>query len=269
MGPPNANHLRVGDLLARSVRIYLRNFLPFLPIAAIAYAPWLLLELWSPMVEDTTMATLIWFGWAVVEESCHFVLAGVLSIAVVQQLRGRATVHDLTRGLHAVPPALGAAVLAAVRVQMWILLGTLLAQWSAYMGTIYLALLSFPLWILALLQVLRLFVTMPASVLEKRTALAALRRSAQLTKGVRGPIFGAWLMLMAAQLLVMQALGYLLVDNVDVMFPLRFYLLPQWITATVKVVFAPLMATAMATAWFLLRRSVDQVDADDIAAVFD
>jgi uncharacterized membrane protein len=174
-----------------------------------------------------------------------FVLTGAVTFGVVQQMRGQPAGIGpaLSRGLQSFFGVLSTGLLCGIRIFLWSLL----------------------LWVPGIVESVKLYVAIPAAVMENKVGSEAISRSERLTDGSRWPIFGGWLVILLVPILTMMGLGFALAAGNDDE-ELR---LPLWIELGIAVLFNTLAATMAAVCYFLLRQGRENVDPKQLAAVFD
>jgi hypothetical protein len=120
------------------------------------------------------------------------------------------------------------------------------------------------LYVPGVIEQIKLFVAVPAAVMEGKSASAAVERSIRLTDGSRWQIFGAWLLVALLGFglgLLMVALFHMDDTDWDVENP--------WFDIAIQLLLAPFAATMGATGYFLLRKGKENIDVREISAVFD
>ncbi|MBM4063021.1 MAG: hypothetical protein FJ265_18290 [Planctomycetes bacterium] len=235
--------------MAKATAVYARNFVPFLLLGALVFAPVVWLDAVRqdrhpreqlPMTLLTMLLTML----------LAQVLTGALTFGVVQQLRGTPAPIGaaLLRGLQSLLRGLGTGLLVGLLVGLGFLL------------------LIVPGVVLAI----RFCVAVPASVIEGTVGPTALRRSAGLVRGNGVTIF--WAMVVLGLLFV----GVVFVASIAIGIWLasRAGELPQiegwwWVNLLFQALINTFFSTLMATTYFLLRQGKEQVDAQQMAAVFD
>lgn len=246
--------LSIGDLVGKSLSIYFRNIVPFTLIAAAVLSPWIAFVLWfdgysQELVDagdEDAVLTVALGGLAslIAQTTLAFMMTGALTFGVVQQLRGEpaSVAQALNQGVAAFFRVLGTSLLVGLRVLLWSLL----------------------LYIPGIIEQVRLYVAIPAAVMEGKTAGAAVERSVRLTDGSRWQIFGSWMLIGVLGAVLAGILGaalFMINDGFDPENP--------WIEVVAQLLLTPFGATMGATAYFLLRMGKENVDAKQIAAVFD
>ncbi len=169
----------VGEILGETFSIYFSNFLPFALLTAVALSPVYLMTYIriSKAYEHATVPVILVSSLTLLVAVllAPYIATSAITFGVFQQMRGQETslAECVSRGASLLLPVLGLAIVQAVGIG----LGTLA--------------LIIPGVILAL----RWAVAIPAAVTEGIGVSAALERSAYLTDGLRGDIFGVLLVL--------------------------------------------------------------------------
>jgi hypothetical protein len=173
-----------------------------------------------------------------------FLLTGAVTFGVVQQLRGQPAgiAQVMSTGLSSFGRVFATGFLCGLRILLFTLL----------------------LIVPGIIQSVRLYVAIPAAIMEGRDASHSMSRSELLTKGSGWQIFGAWFLIV----LVTFGLGTLALFLTK-SFDADEVRVPVWVDLAITLVFGPFSATMMAVAYFLLRKGKENVDPKAIAAVFD
>jgi hypothetical protein len=242
--------------LSLGFSVWARNLLPFTAISALVHAPLivytvLLLGKGQPETpEEAEVFSDAWTRWSIVVPVGSVLLSliatGALTYGVVQQLRGqRASFGScVTVGLARLPAILGVGVLVALCVGLGFLL----------------------LIVPGIILFCMLWVAVPVAVIERPGIRASLSRSAELTRGARGPIF--------LVLLVLGVLGKVLSLVIEAVFfrppeweNLKTYLVVEFLIGVVAM--GSLQATVNAVGYWQLRSSREGATIEDLAKVFD
>lgn len=230
----------IGSVLKSGLSIYFRNFPLFGLLSIIAFVPYLVFRFWAP--DDIDPLSAYALVDALLAIICITLVQGGLTFAVVSSLRGSAAV-DLwsvsARSLAVLPRIVAVSVLMSILI-----------------------LIGFVLLIVpAIIVTLMLFVAVPASVMEGGVG-KALKRSAALTKGHKGELFGLSIVLG----IPMQAVAVLMVLTV----------IPQLGPAAGAIVdlglqcfFGGIVGSCGAVAYHDLRIVKEGVDTEEIASAFD
>jgi len=230
----------IGSVLKAGLSTYFRNFPLFGLLSVIAFVPYFVFRVWAPDDMDPLSA----YGLvdALLGIICITLVQGGLTFAVVSSLRGSAAVDLWTvsaRSLAVLPRIIAVSVLISILIAIGFLL----------------------LIVPGIIVALMLFVAVPASVMEGGVG-KALKRSAALTKGHKGALFGLSIVLS----IPMQAAAVLMVLTV----------LPRLGPTTGAIVdlgmqcfFGGILGACGAVAYHDLRIVKEGVDTESIAAVFD
>jgi hypothetical protein len=234
----------LGAILGETFQTYFANFLPFLVLTAIAYAPVIVYSILVPTAGATPQATLR-TGLLVI---LLRVVAGPLATATVtygvfQQMRGRDTsIADCLKvGLSNLLPVLGIAILQGIAVGFGMIL-------CLVPGFIALAMLA---------------VSVPVAIEERPGLIAALNRSSELTDGYRWPVFAVLFILGVLAFGVGIVLGLFSIGLSSIP------ILATLVREGAAVVTSGLSATAAAVMYYRLRSVKESVDIESIASVFD
>jgi uncharacterized membrane protein len=244
---------RIGPIFSRAWSVYTSNFLKFSAIALVIALPQLL----SGDSHDAASASVEGSAWKLVAFIIGMIV-NTIGLAVIlygafQVMRGRALIvgEAVRRGLARFWPILGLSIL----VTLGLVVGFIL--------------LIVPCFILAV----RWSVALPACVVENLGPLAAMRRSAELTRGHRWKIFGVFILIVVIVLIAAIIIGLLVAAVVG-----ATAFATGGIVALVLAGLLGLLGAAIYTAYLNivlvmlyhdLRVAKEGVDTDQIAAVFD
>lgn len=231
----------VGSVLKSGLSIYFRNFPLFGLLSVIAFAPYFVFRVWVvPEVINPFSAWVL--ADALLGLICITLVQGGLTFAVVSSLRGSAAVDLWTisaRSLAVMPRIIAVSVLVTILIGIGFVL----------------------LIVPAVIVTLMLFVAVPASVMEGGVG-KALKRSAALTKGFKGQLFGLSIVLG----IPMQAAAVLMMMTV----------VPQIgptagaiVELGMECFFGGIVGACGAVAYHDLRIVKEGVDTESIAAAFD
>jgi len=239
---------RIFRALGMTFRVWFRNFIPFTLVAAVLYAPAVLVELridGTGLDEDALLEA--FFGppmYLLVALST--LLAPMITYRVIQDLSGSkvSTLTSLRFGLRGVVPAL-----------MVTIIGQLLARIPVagpIIGTV-----ATCIW----------FVATPAAVAERLWPMAALTRSSQLTSGRRWGIFGlAALVVLLGILFTAVWLVPQLREGGDAVARTREAAVTFMVVIGVYYLF---YGIAQAVSYVLLREDKDGVSREQLAKIFE
>jgi len=266
--------LEVGHVIGSTFSIWFGNLIPFSALALLIYSPSIILgylflrsgpnaEEWGRFGTIDTLATLIFFS---------NLLAGTVVYGVVMQLRGsRAGAgRCLTAGLSRLFHVLGVGILVGLVTYVWLVPGFFMALFAVLGGfksdAMGKAVLVFLVGVVPFFIFLtRYYVAIPVVVLEPGGVFRGMSRSAQLTKGSRGTIFGVVVCMFLLLFLVGIPVGVVAKFVLAGVAPATQYLLRDILTTLL----APLSAIIPAVIFHDLRVGKEGADVDDLAAVFE
>jgi len=177
-----------GSVLARGFTIFFKNFIPFSVLALIVHSP---VILYAAVVGSDpslpaikTYAAVAGIGGLLLTA----ITVGAVTYGVFQQLRGsRPSIGQcIAAGLGRVVSVIGVSILTALALLGAALIPAVIAGMLAMLSPI-LAVIIVALPALLVLTVL--WVAVPATVVERIGAMAALNRSSALTRGRRWSVF--------------------------------------------------------------------------------
>jgi hypothetical protein len=231
----------VGSVLGTSFRVYGRNFVPFTLISALLYVPMIL---WTSMSSLESFAN--WKHMALVGALATVLnsfVSATLTYGVVKELQGQRVGIGacLSTGFARMIPALGVALLSGLIIGVGFML----------------------LFVPCVIASCVLYVAMPASVIEKPGIMGALGRSAELTRGYRGAIFGLALILGIVGIVVTY------VEKSAFPITLASYKTYLYVNFATTVVFGALGSVVAAVAYSSLRTEKEGTSIDDLAKVFE
>jgi hypothetical protein len=249
VGLHSGRAFELGGVLGETFQIYFANFLPFVLLTALAYAPAILVAVLVPApAQGATLQALLRTEGRGLLGLLLRVLCGPLATATItygvfQQMRGRNTsfADCLKVGLSNLLPVLGVAIVQGLAIGVS-------AIFCLVPGLIVAAMLA---------------VSVPAAVEERPGLLAALNRSSELTEGYRWSVFGVLF------ILFILAIGVGLVFNVVALGLASVPLLARVLREATVVVTSGLSATAAAVMYYRLRSVKESIDVENLASVFD
>jgi len=229
----------VGKILSEAFSIYFTNFIPFLLLSILVSIPVFGMAAYVTTLKSDPKAALTFYFVALLMIIIFSQVASAgVTYGVYQQIRGRAaSLTDCLRvGLSLFFPVLAVAIVTglaeAVGFMLCIAPGVLIA--------------------------LRLPLVVPVTVEERPGVVEALRRSAYLTEGYRGQVFGV--------LLVLGIINQVIVRLAFIPFHDLGSLL--MVTSFVSTLTTGLVATAVALMYYRLRSLKEAIDVDQISSVF-
>lgn len=249
----------VGDILKLSFSVYFNNLPAFLPLSLVAFAPSFAVVFLPesstfhnpPDLDPAVLTPLNAEYWefimvgtreSFVDLLCAIWLQAGLAFGVVRHLRGGKPgfLETFVQSLRMLLPALLVAAVVGIATGIGLLLVVV------------------PGVIIALV----LWVAVPAAVVE-RSGLRALGRSAQLTRGYKGQIFGLALILTILQMVAASIV--VMVSSVVMTDPILGFVVLQ----LCGVVLAGIWATAVSVTYHDLRVLKEGVDTRVVSQVFE
>jgi hypothetical protein len=230
-----------GEVIGRSFSVWLRNFVPFSVVTLLINVPLLVLAAAAPLDAGPAWSLLL----NAVSGLAELVVAGALTYGVLEALRGsRVPLGMLLRTGFA---KLGRVFVVSLGVGVRVFLGTLL------------------LVIPGIVLFCRLYVAIPAAVVEPIDPTDAIDRSRTLTEGSRWGIFLVALVAFLVTLVVGGVAGLVLVLGGSALPPRVIAVLGTAIGALAS----PLAACASAVAYHDLRVAKEGVDPAALVKVFE
>jgi hypothetical protein len=239
-GTPAA--IRVGDVLADALRLFLARAVPFIGLSLIAFAPTFVLGLLVSGSAGTSSAALYGFVTVIIRLACSSLANAAIIYGVVQELRGRGfTFGDSLRiGFARLGPVIGLSLLVGILVTLAAILLVVpgIIVWCVYA------------------------VVVPVCVVETLGPTASMTRGAFLTKGNRWRIFGIFALIFIASIVVGGIVGGLagLTGGVRIV---------QLATFAIEAVIGAFNAVVVGVLYYQLRVAREGADIEKIAAVFD
>jgi len=254
----------MGRVVTRTFEVFGKNFVSFCALALIVLIPQLLLQwFWGVNALKSTVEEQGVTGvqWTILEHYGVAILVSAILNYVLQAALVRGTVTTLNGDPARFADCLSTGVVSLPRVVGIGLLSTICCTLGAM-------LLIIPGIILATM----LFVSVPASIVEKKPVLDSLSRSTELTMGHRWAIFGLMvvfiLFCLAASLLIRPLAGLpaLPIPHAPMTFD-NFSVFALANTA-LEVVTTSIGAVGVASIYYELRTIKDGVEPEQLAAVF-
>lgn len=251
--------LPFGELMRQTLVIYLANFVPFFVLSAIVLSPWMLCKwllehsaLFTPATRAEAremMLESMALGWSMagLQMVLGTLLSGAIAFGTVQQLRGTpaGVIAGIGLGLRQLGPVLGTGLFAGLRI----LIGYMLCL------------------VPGIIESCRLYVAIPAAVMEGTGPSTSIERSIRLTMGNRWQLFGVmvflglllWAPVVVVTLWVDRGAGGEVVGST------WFF----WVEVALTVTIYSASATAASVAYFMLRSGKDQISVRELAAQFE
>lgn len=251
----------VGSVLGPSFGIWFRNFIPFTFMMALVQLPVIVLSHFNIAGWQETGDPVAFLRSQLLVGALGFALTlvatGALVYGVLEQMSGKpASIGQcLTVGVSRLFPVLGVGILFVLIIGAFVLLaGVLFAVTESLVGAI-------PAGIGAAYYATMYWVAVPAAVVERPGVLGALRRSRELTMGVKGTIFLILLLLRAIEWAIGKILETALLEQLE---PATYI----WVTVAFSIVWGGLTATTSAVGYSKLRVSKEGANIDELRKVF-
>lgn len=230
--------LPVGDLIGQTFSVYFRSFVPFVLLATMVMMPWIVLRIATDGSLDPGLTAVA----GIVQSILSWVLTGAITYGVVQQMSGKPAPFSelLSVGLQSILRVFVTGLVVGILVG----LGMLLFFVPGIILTV--------VW----------FVAVPAAVIERVGVGAAMSRSAELTRGSR------WQVFFGALFLGIVLVGATLI-GLFLLAPSLEGQAPVWFDIVVALVLTPFSAVMYSVCYVLLRQGKENLDVQQLAAVFD
>lgn len=241
---------RVGEVFAKSFKVLLANFIPFVAITALVQSPLIVYAVYHAQgmqsVDPARVESYSRTGdliMRILEIFLTPIATGAVTFGTVQYLRGKtASVGEcISVGISRLLPVLGVGLVAGL---------------LTILGLIALVIPGF-------IVMCMLYVAVPAAVIERAGVDASVRRSAALTKGFRWRILGIILLVVLIQFAMGMAVAIAIPMSVET------YLVSTLAILVVGIFAAAWQASAAAVSYYHLRSMKESIDIEQIAAVFD
>ena len=233
---------QIERVLGATAKTFAANMIPFLFITAVIDGPAIALNLLALRgMRPGTMPNFALLGPAFLAAMIgRFLIQGTLTFGVFQHLRGK-------------PVKLGECLAWGVR-----------KMWTAFLTSVLVGLAVVAGFIACIIPGFYVFVifavAVPAAVVEGKGALEALSRSRKLTTGHGWPVFGVFVLLYILVGVPSACINLMLADN----------FMALAITSSLYQIFAVTVAAVLAcVVYYQLRENEEDLDATELAAVFD
>jgi hypothetical protein len=256
----------IGNVLASGFRIWARNFVPFMLITALIYAPvliWGISTIQGQLDDDQVLAIVRFEKYSpILVLLLNILVSAALTYGVVMELRGqRASLGAcIVMGLKRFLPALGTTLLMSLCFAGVVLCAAfpfvILTMAGGVMGAV-LGAISFGiacLWILSML-----YVAPQASVIEHPGVMGALGRSRALTQGHKLAIAILTILIFGLGAGSQVLIELLTLPN------LAMYV---YIGLVSLLILGSISAVMASVAYYFLRAEKEGTSVDELAAVF-
>lgn len=241
MATTSSFSLSVGKLLGKSFDIYLRNLPAFCLLSVMVLAPWIVLHIVANQGPSSPGLEAV---GSILQSVLGMVLTGAVTYGVVQHMRDQ---------------KVGTGQLIAVGMQSFLRVLVTGIVTGLIIG-IGMLLLVVP----GLIAMVILYVAIPVAVIESKGVGDAMRRSAELTRGSRWQIFFAALLVGLVYVGAVLIGTFLMATTVD-----DTARLPTWFELAIAILLTPFSACMGAACYVMLREGKENVDVQQIAAIFD
>lgn len=243
----------VGGVISESMAILFKNLIPFMVVSFLVYLP---LTLWSFVQFDIFDQGSQWILFVTLALSAllSFFLIAALTYGVFQQMRGQpAPLGDcISAGFQRLFPVFGVALVTGLLTGL------------GYVLFIVPGVILMCMW----------WVAAPVAVVEGKGIGESMSRSAELTKGSRGAVFGIVFLLgllsgvaVFVITLALPATHEAVIENGEIVINSNAFSI--MVTQVVSAFFSAWGACAAAVGYHDLRATKENVDIQSIAAVFD
>jgi hypothetical protein len=235
--------IRVGDVLADSLRLFLARAVPFIGLSLIAYAPTFIFGLVVTAAHPgQSSIAFLGFITVIIRLACASLANAAIIYGVVQELRGRGfTFSDsLSIGFGRMGAVIGLSLLVGILVGLAMIL---LVVPGVIVWTVY-------------------AVAVPVCIVESLGPRASMTRSSFLTKGNRWRIFGIFVLILIASIVVGAIIGFIAGISGSVQ-------LVQFASFIIEAVVGAFNAVAVGVLYYQLRVAREGADIEKIASVFD
>lgn len=242
IGPATGRSFDLGRTISRGLAIYGRRFIPFTALSALMTAPLFLFAfLLVEGVIPPSTGSLV--GYGIVATLLAQLVLLVLFHATVESLRGRpARVAASFRAiLPRFPTAIGVAILSALVVGLGML----------------------ALIVPGLILLTKLWVAIPAAVIEKTGVTDSMSRSWNLVTGNGWAVFGIILVFWIPEIVPEKIFEHLF-ETGEATFTM--YLV---VPAVISVFVSAASAAVTAVGYYDLRVAAEAIDLEDLASAFD
>lgn len=234
----------LGSVLDATFRVFGRNIIPFFLLGLAILVPTTMLSQWATVTFGPVSLTSLSVSMLVAVLS-NTLLQATFTCAVFHILRGdqQSLLDSLSLGARVLPFTLLASFVAGLVVWFGLLL----------------------LIIPGVVFMLMFWLAVPVAAIERKYPVAALKRSAELTKGHRGKLLGLFLLWMVAGLILGAIFGGI-TFAIDPSLAVNPFANPSnWVGWILGVIFA----VSVAVTYYDLRLLKEDMDSEAVAEVFD
>lgn len=237
--------LSIGSVISQTFAVYLRNLIPFLVLGTVAYSPLIAVQF---LTRDRTP-----------DDALPITILTIVLMLLLQQVLTGTLVHGVLQQLLGKPAPLGDTIAQGFR-SLFRVLGTgLLVGLVALVAMI-------PLIVPGIYLMVRWYVAVPVAVIEGKAGTAAMARSRDLVRGCGWQVFWMHVLVLVVNWLITAAVGAIVVIVQGA--GLQQAADSPWLSLLITIVMSTFGATLMAVLYFRLRQGRENVDVQQIAAVF-
>lgn len=237
--------LSIGSVISQTFAVYLRNLIPFVVLGTVAYSPLIALEF---LTRDSAP-----------EDALPITILTIVLLLLLPQVLTGTLVHGVLQQLLGKPAPLGDTIAQGFR-SLFRVLGTgLLVGLVALVAMI-------PLIVPGIYLMVRWYVAVPVAVIEGKAGTAAMARSRDLVRGYGWQVFWMQVLVLVVDRLIVVAVGAIVVIVQGA--GLQQAADSPWLSLLITIVTSTFGATLMAVLYFRLRQGRENVDVQQIAAVF-
>jgi hypothetical protein len=247
----------IGKVFGTTFAVIGRNIGLWVGLALIfSGIPTLVLQflIWNPLngvvaIDPDTIPADFGNPWNMALFSLIGALISIVLAALLQSALIRATIEDLNDR----KPSIGDCISTALSVLLPAIAIGLLAGIGVVIGF---ALLIVP----GIILFLRWSLAVPVLVQERQGVLGSMRRSAALTKGSRWALFGLFLILVIAAIIIQWVFGIIM--------PVLGSMLGLVVAALVQSILSMVFSTASAVSYVELRQAKEGTSVQELAKIF-
>ncbi|MCA8941732.1 MAG: hypothetical protein KDB80_04160 [Planctomycetes bacterium] len=248
-----SSRLEFGDVIASTLSAWFRHWPAFSALSIVVFSPYVAYGFWRIEHGDSEFLGTV---EVVIGAAFLFLLCGVLVEAVFRQL------HDdrfefgsaIARGFRAIPRALGAcAVTSICFVPIALAVGVGTTSESDALVTV----MGIAAALIGAIALSAVCLAVCVAVIERRGPIASIRRSLELTRGIRGQILRITIVLSILAMVPFLRFGFLIARSSarDGGFTM------PWLELGIALVIAPILAILPIVIYHDARQSKEGIDA--------
>jgi len=253
-----ANQFSIGRVLKQTFSAFFRRITHFLPLGLLCYLPVGIMNyIQNQALVDLKHSSDL--AEALVNNSITWMALSFLLPMVCAGVFAAVAIYEVVMDETGARPGLGEAIAAAAPRILPVVLASILFTIIVYAGMIL-------LFIPGLFLLTMLWVTVPAVVMKGLGPIAALKRSANLTKGYRWRVFGLIVLFIILVFILQWALSLVLILATSEIANVYFLTGIGYLGITT---FGVLSALAVAYTYVALKIAKEGASVEELAAVFD